>query len=157
MDPTELDQIEAALKQAKSAAKIYRRLTGKPLGITGEIAEFEAARILGLELSYARQPGYDAERRSGDHVVKVQIKGRRISKGAKPGQRIGSIRFEHDCPLRAVLGKVPDCRPKRMVTEPRYIQEAILWIARVRWDGKPACFITEDRSQDRAIARDDLH
>ena len=96
MDPTELDQIEAALKQAKSAAKIYRRLTGKPLGITGEIAEFEAARILGLELSSARQPGYDAERRSGDHVVKVQIKGRRISKGAKPGQRIGSIRFEHD-------------------------------------------------------------
>jgi len=96
MDPTELDQIGAALEQAKSAAKIYRRLTGKPLGITGEIAEFEAARILGLELSQARQPGYDAERISGDHVVKVQIKGRRITKDAKPGQRIGSIRFEHD-------------------------------------------------------------
>lgn len=96
MDPTELDQIGAALAQAKSAAKIYRRLTGKPLGITGEIAEFEAARILGLELSQARQPGYDAERISGDHVVKIQIKGRRIPKEARPGQRIGSIRFEHD-------------------------------------------------------------
>jgi hypothetical protein len=70
-------------------------LTGKPLGITGEIAEFEAARILGLVLSQARQPGYDAERRSGDQVTRIQIKGRRIPSDAKPGQRVGSIRFDH--------------------------------------------------------------
>jgi hypothetical protein len=96
MDKQQLDQIGAALELAKSAAKAYRQLTGKPLGITGEIAEFEAARILGLKLSDARQPGYDAERIVGDKVTKIQIKGRRIPKDAKPGQRVGSIRLDHD-------------------------------------------------------------
>jgi hypothetical protein len=28
--------------------------------------------------------------------VRIQIKGRRIAGDAKPGQRIGSIRFNHD-------------------------------------------------------------
>lgn len=96
MKNQKLDQIGEALGLAKTAAKLYRQLTGKPLGITGEIAEFEAARILGLRLSEARQPGYDAERIEGNKVTKVQIKGRRIPKDSKPGQRIGSIRFNHD-------------------------------------------------------------
>lgn len=44
----------------------YRRLTGKPLDITGEVAEYEAARVLGVELTPARQAGYDAtETRNG--------------------------------------------------------------------------------------------
>jgi hypothetical protein len=30
------------------------------LGITGEIGEYEAARLLGLRLASAREPGYDA-------------------------------------------------------------------------------------------------
>lgn len=96
MNKQQLNQIGAALQQAKSAAKKYRQLTGKPLGITGEIAEFEAARILGLTLSQARQPGYDAEHHKGEQIAKVQIKGRRIPKDAKPGQRVGSIRFDHE-------------------------------------------------------------
>jgi len=43
-----------------SLAKRYKALTGKPLGVTGEIAKFTAARLLGLERSSARNPGYDA-------------------------------------------------------------------------------------------------
>ena len=35
-------------------------LNGKALGITGEVDEYEAARILGVELTPARQAGYDA-------------------------------------------------------------------------------------------------
>ncbi len=46
------------LRAAKLLAQ-YRTLTGKPLGITGEVAEYEAARILGVELAAARQAGYD--------------------------------------------------------------------------------------------------
>lgn len=42
------------LQQAKSLAQRYHRLTGKPLGITGEVAEFEASRILGVKLAPAR-------------------------------------------------------------------------------------------------------
>lgn len=93
---SDLDQIGEVLRRAKLAAKEYRSLTGKPLGITGEVAEFEAARLLGLQLSEARQPGYDAIRKVGKKVTKVQIKGRRISRDPKPGQRIGRISLEHE-------------------------------------------------------------
>ena len=48
------------LKDVKSLAIEYYELTGKPLGVTGEIAEFEVADILGLELAEVRSPGWDA-------------------------------------------------------------------------------------------------
>jgi len=57
------DRIMEILDDAKKLAQEYRTLTGKPLGVTGEIAEYEAARILGLELTPARQAGYDAPNR----------------------------------------------------------------------------------------------
>jgi hypothetical protein len=44
----------------------YYELTGRPLGITGEIAEYEAARVLGIELLPARQAGHDAIRTTPD-------------------------------------------------------------------------------------------
>lgn len=44
------DDIMQTLAEAKRLARRYRTLTGKPLGVTGEVAEFEAARLLGLEL-----------------------------------------------------------------------------------------------------------
>lgn len=75
-------------------ARRYRELTGKPLGVTGEVAEFEAARILGVELTPARQAGYDAiECRNGTRR-RLQIKGRCLLPDAKPGQRIGSIKLD---------------------------------------------------------------
>jgi hypothetical protein len=52
-----MDEIAEILNDAKALAKKYRRLTGKPLGITGEVAEFSAAQILGLELAEACQGG----------------------------------------------------------------------------------------------------
>lgn len=84
------------LREAKSLAKRYRALTGKPLGITGEVAEFAAAELLGLELAEARQAGYDAIRAEAQKTIKVQIKGRVIPHGAKPGQRLGSIRLDEE-------------------------------------------------------------
>jgi hypothetical protein len=85
------DQVLEILREAKRLAQKYRALTGKPLGITGEVAEYEAARILGVKLTPARQAGYDAvETRNGrDHYL--QVKGRCVLKGAKRGQRLGSI------------------------------------------------------------------
>lgn len=76
------------LAEAKALAKEYRELTGKPLGITGEVAEYEAARLLGVRLSQARQAGYDAIDQEGR---KLQIKGRCVLPGRKPGQRLGRI------------------------------------------------------------------
>ena len=49
------DRILEILGGAKLLAQEYRRLTGKPLGIAGEVAEYEAAHILGVQLTPARQ------------------------------------------------------------------------------------------------------
>lgn len=79
------------LRDAKALAQKYRALTGKPLGITGEVAEYEAARILGLELTAARQSGYDAIEQYNGSTRRLQIKGRCLLPNCKPGQRLGSI------------------------------------------------------------------
>ena len=46
--PMSDDQVLTVLKEAEVLAREYYRLTGKPLGITGEVDEYEAARILGV-------------------------------------------------------------------------------------------------------------
>lgn len=100
-----LTRVLEILDQAKALAVEYYRLTGRPLGLTGEVAEFEAARILGLELSAVRQSGYDAIRRTPGGDVKLQIKGRCYGLDAKPGQRLGGIRLvrEWDAVLMVLL------------------------------------------------------
>jgi hypothetical protein len=91
------------LREAKSAG--YRTLTGKPLGITGEVAEYEAARLLGVELTPARQAGYDAVEHGAGVIRRLQIKGRCLLPGCKPGQRLGSIDItkEWDAVLMVLL------------------------------------------------------
>ena len=84
------------LKETKKLAREYYALTGKALGVTGEIAEYEAARILGIELTSARQAGYDAIKRTKGLVKRFQIKGRCLQDNCKPGQRLGAIRMTHD-------------------------------------------------------------
>ena len=84
------------LADTKRLAQEYRSLTGKPLGVTGEVAEFEAARILGLELTPARTAGYDAIERVNGTTRTLQIKGRYLLPDCKPGQRLGSIRPEKE-------------------------------------------------------------
>jgi hypothetical protein len=84
------------LRDAKKLAQKYRAVTGKPLGITGEVAEYEAARVLGVKLTPARQAGYDAiETRNGrDHYL--QIKGRCVLADGKRSQRLGTINRTKD-------------------------------------------------------------
>ncbi len=85
------DAVLTVLKEAKALAQRYRALTGKPLGITGEIAEYEAARLLKLDLAPPRQAGYDAVECTSHGARRLQIKGRCLAAKPKPGQRIGSI------------------------------------------------------------------
>jgi hypothetical protein len=85
------DRIMEILCDAKKLAQEYRSMTGKPLGITGEVAEYEAARILGVQLTPARQAGFDATEQTSAGVRRLQIKGRCLLTGCKPGQRLGSI------------------------------------------------------------------
>ena len=84
--------LDGTISAAISAAIRYRELTGKPLGITGEVGEIIAARLLKLKLANAREKGYDAV---GEDGRLVQIKSRCIPINSNPGQRIGSIRLNH--------------------------------------------------------------
>ena len=93
------DEIAKVLSDAKKLAKRYKELTGKPLGITGEVAEFSAAQILGLDLVGARQPGYDAIRIQDGKEIKFQIKGRCVSGSTVGSKKIGSIRLKYDWDL----------------------------------------------------------
>jgi hypothetical protein len=85
------DRVLEILREAKKLAQEYRTLTSKPLGITGEVAEYEAAQLLGVELTPARQAGYDAIEHIDGATRHLQIKGRCLLPGCKPGQRLGSI------------------------------------------------------------------
>src|SRR6478752_6589842 len=99
--------LRTLLEEAKALAKRYRALTGKPLGITGEVAEYEAARLLSLDLAPARQPGYDALENTANGIRRLQVKGRCLVGKPKPGQRIGSIniRKEWDATLLVLLNE----------------------------------------------------
>ena len=84
------NDISQILARAKHAAVDYHRLTGKPLGITGEVGEYEAARLLGLTLVAARVPGYDATDEVG---LRYQIKSRAVPDPKRANsQRLGSIK-----------------------------------------------------------------
>ena len=95
MEGTKAKRIEDILNQVRVLAIQYYTETGKPLGVTGEIAEFEAAKILNLDLCDARQEGYDAIRPQAE-PRRIQIKGRRLLETSKPGQRVGKIRIEKE-------------------------------------------------------------
>lgn len=88
-----LDRLARLVREAKNIARRFRDLTGRPLGITGEVAEYEAARLLKLALATARQSGYDATRGRKAKEELLQIKGRCILTD-KPGQRLGKIRLD---------------------------------------------------------------
>jgi hypothetical protein len=90
------DELFSLVQQAKLLAKRYRELTGRPLGIVGEIAECEAARLLGLELAPVRTAGYDAVRHlPGGAVHRLQVKGR-VLHSTKLVGRLGKINICHE-------------------------------------------------------------
>lgn len=85
--------LRSVIRDAKKIAKRYRNLTGKPLGITGEVGEFTAAELMNLRLTGARQPGYDAVAPDGH---RIQIKARCVLPESRKSQHLGSIRLKHE-------------------------------------------------------------
>lgn len=117
-ESAEVRRVREILKAVKPLAAEYYQLTKKPLGVTGEVAEYLAADLLGLELAPPRNPGYDAIRHTEQGPQRIQIKGRAYGENAKPGQRLGTIKRGADCD--AVLLVLLDNR----TLEPREIWEA---------------------------------
>lgn len=89
--------VDKLISEARRLAAEFRRTTGKPLpGVSGEIAEHDAARLLDLEICEDRPAGYDAVGRGSREGKRVQIKGRVIFDEDKSGQRVGQLKLEQD-------------------------------------------------------------
>lgn len=102
------------LGDVRKLAREYYLATGRPLGVTAEIGEYEAANLLQLKLAPVREPGYDAEDHAGR---KYQIKARAISEKAgkaNPGQKLGSIKLNYawDAVLLVILS--PDLEAREI-------------------------------------------
>jgi hypothetical protein len=98
--------VKALLKQAKQIAIQYYKLTNKPLSVTGEVAEYEAAEKLGLILAEARNSALDAYRENGGKRETFQIEGRAVSLKKKYHGRVPKIRDgDFDSVLLVLLDK----------------------------------------------------
>jgi hypothetical protein len=87
----EAKRVGEILAAAKALAADYYQLTGKPLGVTGEVAEYVAAHTLHLKLAPPRTAGHDATRLKKGRVECLQIKGRAFQ------PRIYNHRKKHYC------------------------------------------------------------
>jgi hypothetical protein len=104
----DLGAIVGVIREVIDLAIEYRQITGKPLGITGEVGEFHAAKLLGWQLADARQPGYDAVASDGH---RIQIKARCILPGATPSQRVGGIKLDYEWETVALVLMYGDFAP----------------------------------------------
>lgn len=91
-----LYSVDKLISEARRIAAEYRRATGKPLGISAEIARHDACTFLNLE-PHEDAVGYDAlglaeERKD----LRFQIKGRAIFDEKKGGQRLGQIKLDQN-------------------------------------------------------------
>lgn len=91
-----LYSVDKLISEARRIAAEYRRATGKPLGISAEIARHDACTYLDLEPD-EDAVGYDAMGLLGDREgLRFQIKGRAIFDEKKGGQRLGQINIDQN-------------------------------------------------------------
>ena len=89
--------VDKLISQARKLGADYKKSTGKVLpGLSNEIAEYDASRLLDLELCQDKTEGYDALGRGSRKGKRIQIKGRTIFDETKTGQRIGQIKAEKE-------------------------------------------------------------
>jgi hypothetical protein len=97
IETREARRVREILAAVKPLAAEYYQLTGKPLGVTGEVAEYIAAETLGLALAEPRTRGYDAVRNVEGGQERIQIKGRAFGEGSQKSQRLGTIKRGSPC------------------------------------------------------------
>jgi hypothetical protein len=86
--------LDKLISETRRLAAEYRRATGKTLPVSAEIAIHDGIRLLGLEPVEGADHGYDALRRIGDNVQRIQIKGRAVFNENKPAHRLGQLSLD---------------------------------------------------------------
>lgn len=88
----DLYSIDTLMHETRQLAARYRQATGSTLPVTGEIARFDAAKALNLQLLDNLNSSYDAVGKTGDLTdQKLVIKGRAIFDTSKSTPRIGQL------------------------------------------------------------------
>ena len=98
-----LYSVDKLISEARRIAAEYRRATGKPLGISAEIALHDACTYLGLEAD-ENATGYDAVGAQGKRTgLRYQVKGRAIFDESKGGQRLGQLKLDQNWDYLALV------------------------------------------------------
>ncbi|MBD3671161.1 MAG: hypothetical protein HUJ29_10340 [Gammaproteobacteria bacterium] len=85
------------MNQTRKLARDYRQAMGKPLAVSNELAIYDAARLLGLDIVDDFDGGYDAVGRDAERKAqRYQIKARAIFDESKSGQRIGQVKMDKE-------------------------------------------------------------
>lgn len=83
--------IDKLMAETRRLAAEFRRSTGQALPVSGEIARYDAARLLGLTLCDQRTGGVDAIGNNQREGQRIQIKSRVITSEKKSGARVGQL------------------------------------------------------------------
>jgi len=86
--------LDRLMAETRRLAAEYRRTTGKVLAVSGELAIFDAVRLLGLEAVSQEGLGHDALRTRGPGPRRLQVKARVIFDETRGGQRLGALRTD---------------------------------------------------------------
>lgn len=95
LTPAQQARVREVLTDVKRLAAEYYKITSKPLGVTGEVGEMEAADLLGLALVPARTSGFDARRGN----ERIQIKTRAPDPRFKSMGRLSRISADKECDI----------------------------------------------------------
>jgi len=87
----ELYSVDKLMHETRQLAAKYRMTTGTTLPVTGEIARFDVAKALNLQLINDLTLGYDAEGKGERAGLRILIKGRVIFEDSRSSPRIGQI------------------------------------------------------------------
>jgi hypothetical protein len=90
-DSVDLYSIDLLMQQTRQLAARYRKTTGNTLPITGEIARFDVAKALHLDLNDNLTLGYDAIGQGQRDGLKILIKGRVIFEDSQSSPRLGQL------------------------------------------------------------------
>jgi hypothetical protein len=88
--------VDALIAQTRRLAAEFRAVTGKPLPVSAEIAQYDASRLLGLEPVSPGIGGYDAIGRGSRSGWRIQIKGRVVPKGERVAHRVGQLKLDQE-------------------------------------------------------------
>ena len=92
-EEVQLYALDQLMSQARRLAAEYRRTVGRPLPVSGELACYDAARLLDLELTPAAA-GWDAVGRGSREGLRYQIKARAIFDESRGDERVGQLRLD---------------------------------------------------------------